>query len=236
MIKRRVKSAILEHLMGIEKDERVLDVGSGHNPHPRADILVDKYVSDDKERGGAIIRDRTFYQADIVDLPFEDNEFDYVITRHVIEYVDNLERALTELQRVGKRGYIESPSVFLELLHPNRDYHKWLVLDVGGKLLFKEKPKKLGTELFGDLFEEKGPSSRSIFLKGFLKQYERLLRVNYFWNGEINYEINPQGKYRDYFEEPYEGEKVRKLIENRKAPMYEVLPKILYEVLVDEKT
>ena len=35
-------------------NDLVLDVGSGHNPNPRSDILCDRYIEDDTERGGSI--------------------------------------------------------------------------------------------------------------------------------------------------------------------------------------
>ena len=44
--------------MKIGPDDLVLDVGSGHNPNPRSDILCDRYIEDNTERGGAIRVDR----------------------------------------------------------------------------------------------------------------------------------------------------------------------------------
>jgi|TARA_B100001057_G_C22643317_1_gene869111 hypothetical protein len=43
-------------------------------------------------------------------LPFKDKEFDYVICAHVIEHVNDPISFKTEIQRVGKAGYIELPT------------------------------------------------------------------------------------------------------------------------------
>ena len=43
-------------------------------------------------------------KADIQDLPFEDNSFDVVFCNHVLEHVDNDQKALSELFRVMKPG------------------------------------------------------------------------------------------------------------------------------------
>ena len=37
--------------MNIGPNDLVLDVGSGHNPNPRSDVLCDRYIDDDTERG-----------------------------------------------------------------------------------------------------------------------------------------------------------------------------------------
>ena len=84
----------------------VLDVGSGHNPNPRSDVLCDRYVDDDTERGGAIRVDRPLIVGDGHNLPFKDKAFDYVIASHIIEHMDDPARFCSELMRVSKRGFI----------------------------------------------------------------------------------------------------------------------------------
>lgn len=43
-------------------------------------------------------------QADICDLPFEDNEFDFILCNHVLEHITNDYKAMQEIYRVLKRG------------------------------------------------------------------------------------------------------------------------------------
>ena len=57
----------------------VLEIGSGDNPNPRADILVDKFLFDNTERGGNIVIDRPIVVADAHHLPFKDGVFAYTI-------------------------------------------------------------------------------------------------------------------------------------------------------------
>src|SRR5687767_801033 len=95
--------------MKIGPDDLVLDVGSGHSPNPRSDILCDRYIEDDTERGGAIRIDRPLIVADGHNLPFKDKAFDYVIASHIIEHMDDPERFCSELTRVSRRGFIASP-------------------------------------------------------------------------------------------------------------------------------
>lgn len=105
----------------IEKDDIVLDIGAGHNPFIRADVLVDKYVDTPKHRSSGRLLKIDSRQILIIGdaeiLPFKDNSFDFVVCRHVLEHVDNPQLLLKELKRIGKKGYIETPSPFRELIH-----------------------------------------------------------------------------------------------------------------------
>ena len=80
--------------MKIGPNDLVLDVGSGHNPNPRSDILCDRYIEDDTERGGSIRVDRPLIVADAHNLPFKTGAFDYVIASHIIEHMDDPLRVL----------------------------------------------------------------------------------------------------------------------------------------------
>ena len=44
--------------MRIRPTDFVLEIGSEHSPRPRADVLCDKFIENDAERGGAIVSDR----------------------------------------------------------------------------------------------------------------------------------------------------------------------------------
>jgi SAM-dependent methyltransferase len=105
----------------------VLDVGSGGNPNLRSNVLCDKFLVDGTERHGApIVVDRPFVAGDIQALPFKDSTFDYVILSHVLEHLPDPVRAMRELQRIARRGYIETPSAEFELI-TGFPFHRWLV-------------------------------------------------------------------------------------------------------------
>jgi len=137
-------------------DWLVLDVGSGHNPNPRSDVLADRFVWDDAERSGQKIRlpdDNKFVQADGAALPFADHSFDFVICSHVLEHVpsDSLDAFCRELNRVAKAGYIETPSKWAEILRhaPN---HRWFASVRQGVLTFEPIAAGYPLGWFGKLF------------------------------------------------------------------------------------
>ena len=159
----------------IAKDDFVLEVGAGIQPSRRSNMLLDRYVSVTKEHRTSLspIEDfhgKPFVLADGNDLPFKDKSVDVVICRHVIEHVDDPVGFIQELQRVGRRGYLEWPSIFCELIHGGygvqerivemfpqelRDRltqlkhgvgtpgHKWFVVPIGQCLYFAPKAKDL---------------------------------------------------------------------------------------------
>jgi hypothetical protein len=129
--------------IAIEKHWRVLDIGSGHNPHRRANVLLDKNVHSNIERSGKpAVRDvRPFVIGDAESLPFKDQSFDYVIASHIAEHTRNPIAFYEEVQRVAPRGYIECPGPLSELLL-GEPFHLWIVKKKGESLEFKKKNRK----------------------------------------------------------------------------------------------
>ena len=106
-------------MLPIAKDARVLEVGGGDSPSPRADVLVDFALEPRERWGGRIERDdRPLVLARGEALPFRDKSFDYVIAFHVLEHSEHPEVFLSELQRVAAAGYIETPSFWSERVLP----------------------------------------------------------------------------------------------------------------------
>jgi SAM-dependent methyltransferase len=173
----------------IGPNDLVLDVGSGHSPNPRSDVLCDRYIEDDTERGGAIQVDRPLIVADGHNLPFKDKAFDYVIASHIIEHMDDPQRFCAELERVSKRGFIASPTELAEHMF-YWSFHKWYVNKevLPGK---REKlilhPKVNVPNIFGDLFDyfyEYNP-----WFARFHRSVPDLFWMEYEWEGHINIEM-----------------------------------------------
>ena len=60
-------------------------------------------------------------------LPFKDNEFDFVITSHVIEHVDDFQFFISEIERISNKGYIELPTKLGDnLVFENSNDHLWM--------------------------------------------------------------------------------------------------------------
>ncbi len=117
----------------------ILDVGSGAYPNPAADILCDAEVDDDCHRHGAeLVIDRPFVVARVEALPFRAKAFSFVIASHLAEHVADPAGFCREVARVGRAGYIETPSPLADvLLH--EDYHVWRVHHRRGVLRFRRK-------------------------------------------------------------------------------------------------
>lgn len=135
-----------ELIRSIKSTDRVLEIGPGSMPHRRADIFLEKRFDNEEvafvQRGFAqatkIKKQLVYYDGG--KFPFKDKEFDYVICSHVIEHVpkEELDLMFSELQRVARRGYIEFPTVFYELIN-YQDVHIWLMNYRNGTILFMEK-------------------------------------------------------------------------------------------------
>ncbi len=192
--------------LSIGKNDRVLEVGCGHNPHFRSNVIVDKFIDSNYHRSGDIkvLRDQVFLKADGENLPFKDKEFDYAICNQVLEHVENPIQFVKEQSRVAKKGYIEVPSLMGEYLFPKKS-HKWLILEMDGKLIMMDKKEvNFNSSLdLGELFLHHLPS-QSLGYKIMQYTHGDVETIRYEWEGEIEILVNPTDeKYRQYFEKPW---------------------------------
>jgi glycosyltransferase involved in cell wall biosynthesis len=127
-------------IISIPPSAYVLDVGSGHQPHRRANVLLDKYPEETIHRTTQEIvtpSDKTFVIGDALAMPFGDKSFDFVVASHIAEHVDDPVQFCREMSRVGKKGYIETPGPLTEILMPTKS-HKWIVTKKGSTVFFRE--------------------------------------------------------------------------------------------------
>jgi hypothetical protein len=137
---------ILE-LLGSEA--RVLDVGGWAKPFRRADAVVDCMPYGTRGLYGfdgdlaESFTASTWFQRDICARqrwPFADDEFDFVVCSHTLEDVRDPVWVCSEINRVGKAGYIEVPSRLEEQSYGFQGpwvgwgHHHWLV-DIHGREL-----------------------------------------------------------------------------------------------------
>ena len=115
----------------------ILDVGSGHRPHPKATILSDISLGASHHRDGAHTQldSRPFVICSMEALPFRTHVIDLVYSNHALEHVDNPDHGLAEMKRAGKRGFVAIPSKWKELVfvtyHPG---HHWIINEEGKPL------------------------------------------------------------------------------------------------------
>jgi len=199
--------------LNIKRNSRVLEVGGGHNPHPRSNMVVDKFIDSNYHRHADIkvLKHQEFLQADGENLPFADNEFDYVICNQVLEHVESPEAFLKEQMRVSKCGYLETPSLIGEYLFP-KESHRWLILELDNKLVLYDKEKywfKTGMD-FGFLFLTYLPKT-SVAYKMLIETKPNFMTVRYEWKDTIDYVVNPENpEYLKYFTTYWDEEMVRK--------------------------
>jgi uncharacterized protein YbaR (Trm112 family)/SAM-dependent methyltransferase len=167
----------------IGDDELVLEIGSGDRPNPRSDVLVDRFIEDNTERGGNLRIDRPLVVADAHQLPFKDHSFDYVVCYHILEHMDDPAQFIREITRVGKRGWIQSPSEIAEKLF-HWSFHRWYVNQIDGRLILHPNT---GKETFGDLFDYLYANNPRF--ARFSRSMPALFYVDCEWQGSIDFEI-----------------------------------------------
>jgi uncharacterized protein YbaR (Trm112 family) len=171
----------------IGENDLVLEIGSGDRPNPRSDVLVDRYIEDNTERGGNLKIDRPLVVADAHQLPFKDKSFDYVVCYHILEHMDDPAQFIREITRVGKRGWIQSPSEIAEKLF-HWSFHRWYVNLVDGRLILHPlQHAPAGEENFGDLFDYL--YAHNPRFARFSRSMPALFYVDYEWADTIDFEI-----------------------------------------------
>lgn len=204
----------------IKKHDKVLEIGPGHNPSFRSNVIVEKFIDTNNHRCGdiKIYSHQTLIQGDGENLPFKDKEFDYAICNQVLEHVESPEKFIAEQCRVAKRGYIETPSLLGEFLFP-KGSHKWVILDIDNKLVMYEKSKMPGNYAnnYGELFLNYLPFQSLPYKLLWLTEGNIMLN-RYEWQNEIDILVNPQDPYYlSFFTEPWNREMVEKLYPKRSA-------------------
>ena len=217
----------------IKKSDKVIEIGPGHNPSFRSNMIVEKYIESDYHRCGEvkIYPHQTFINADGTDLPFRDSEFDYVICNQVLEHVDDPGRFIEEQSRIAKRGYMETPSLIGEMLFPKAS-HKWVILDIDGKLVLFEKSKMPGNfeNNYGELFLNYLPH-QSLPYKILWLTEGNLMINRYEWKDNIDYIVNPKDSYySSFFTQKWTREMTEKIFPKRSVitEIHKIIKALLY--------
>ena len=167
---------------------RVLEIGSGSAPDERSDVLVDRYIWDNRERTRVepIRRDgRPLIIADGTALPFADQSFDLVLAIGVLEHTEDPTRFLDEMTRVGKRGMIRVPTTFAERMFC-RPFHRF-TFSLDGKILVIRRKNFPG--VFGGLFDYLAHFDPD-FVR-FMHNNRWMFNLSYEWEGRPSYRVEP---------------------------------------------
>ena len=177
MIERTSREHVLQILKRNQTTWKILDIGCNKDAVQYAQTVADiKNFSE-------FYKDKEFVLIKNKDLPFKDNQFDFVYSSHVIEHVDDISYFIKELQRISKQGYIELPSMLednLVLSDNSIKDHKWFFqFDDVNKILLAEKKKQ-----FIEPFLTHG-----ILFSNLRKNFRSSLVLELLWKNEINYEF-----------------------------------------------
>jgi SAM-dependent methyltransferase len=155
-------------LDSLPDDARVLDVGGWAAPLNRANYIIDAMPYETRgclapgsfgpgpERFSA----ETWVARDFCNRepwPFEDDFFDFVWCTQTLEDVRDPIWVCAEMGRVGKRGYLDVPSILEELTWQapeatggdwlGHEHHRWLITEEDGELVFMHKPHSIHTQM-----------------------------------------------------------------------------------------
>ena len=169
----------------VPPDALVLDVGSGGNPYPRADVLLDAYEASRERHWVPLKVDRPTVLGFVENLPFRDHAFDFVIASHVLEHSADPARFLSELQRVARAGYIETPDAFMERVNPYRD-HRLEVTVRDARLVIRKKPAWVVDAELVELYEHQ---AKPFVTRCLIPNRPFAFHVRFYWEGEIPFTV-----------------------------------------------
>ena len=154
---------------------KILDIGCGYRAHPYASVIADVQDLSNHYEG------KKFIKINEKELPFKDQEFDFVIASHVIEHVKDFEFFINELERISPKGYIELPS------------------RLGDNLVFENKTDHIWWFVYDDINNKLLASKRNQLVEPFLtvstaKLFEKIFReslvIELIWDKKIEYQID----------------------------------------------
>jgi len=178
----RTSKTYIENLLSQKKDWKILDIGCGYSANNYATTICD--VQDLSN----FYKNKNFVILKNNDLPFDDNQFDFVISSHVMEHVKDLKYFIKEIERVSKRGYIELPTKLEDnLVFENKKEHLWQMDfdDVNHKLLISKKIQFLEPVLTVSTIQK------------MRKYFKSSLVLELLWENKIEYEFIEENQDRN---------------------------------------
>ena len=178
----RTSLETINNLLKQKSNWKILDIGCGYTANENANIIADvKDLS-------VFYKDKKFIQITEKNLPFADNEFDFIISSHVIEHVENFEFFIKELERISKKGYVELPTRLADnIVFENQSDHIWW-------FKFDDKNNQLVVSKKNQLIE---PFLSVASAKKIEKIFRESLIIELMWENKIDYIIDNFIKYEN---------------------------------------
>ena len=153
----------------------ILDIGCGYTANQYAKVVAD--VQDLSN----FYKNKNFIKITDKKLPFKDNEFDFVITSHVIEHVEDFQFFIHEIERISTQGYIELPT------------------RLGDNMVFENLNDHIWWFKYDDEFNSLSVSKKNQILEPFVsvataKKFEIIFResliMEIYWKDKINFKLD----------------------------------------------
>ena len=173
LIKRSSKKYI-DSFLANNPNWKILDIGCGYSANKYANTVCD--VQDLSN----FYRDKNFIKLENKELPFKNNEFDFIIASHVLEHVEDFRFFISELERVSKKGYIELPTKLEDnLVFENKKDHLWHMDfdDINSRLIISKKVQFFEPILTVSMIQKMRKNFRSSFV------------LELYWENKIDFEF-----------------------------------------------
>ena len=201
---RRTSINHINSILEKNNEWKILDIGCGYSANKKATTIAD--VQDFSN----YYKERNFVKINEKKLPFKNKEFDFVISSHVIEHVEDFEFFIKELERISNKGYIELPTRFGDnLVFENlKDHIWWFIYDDINNVIIGSKKNQLiepfvsvsVARLFNEIFRES-------------------MVLELYWENKIDYKIDDTIQQKEFKKisflkiiKKYFSKKIRKLI------------------------
>lgn len=162
-----------------------MEIGPGNIPLP----IFTKSVDWNPNSDGIKI------DMDVELLPFEDNTFDFLYSRHVLEDLQNPDFAFKEMLRVAKNGFVETPSPLIECSkrvdYDNR-YQPYYGYIHHRYIIWTEK------DTHTLCFLPKYPILEKMNIEIVDNSILKLIKDEYYWNNYYEWDSKNPAKFRIY--------------------------------------
>ncbi len=172
---KRTSINFINNILKQNTNWKILDIGCGYTANENATTIADTQDLSN------FYKNKNFIKINEKKLPFDDNEFDFVIASHVIEHVEDFEFFLKELERISNKGYIELPTRLGDnLVFENlKDHIWWFVYDDVNNILIASKKNQLIEPFF-----------TVSLARLFNKIFRESMVIELSWENKIDYKID----------------------------------------------
>jgi len=132
----------------IKPTDFVVELGGGHQPFDRSDVIFDKYPFDNIHRSQDLVHAAPVIIANAARLPLENDGCDVIFASHILEHLPDPQAFLCEAQRCSQTIYLEFPRMSRELMFA-WSFHEWVIMVQDTHLTFYKNDIP---QLFGDFF------------------------------------------------------------------------------------